>query len=148
MSSLYEVVPASVRHVKPISLQLRPQACVSLLNYGLHPRASLRRAFMGSFYAKTATLDGNPVAMWGAQGPAMSDHAMVWVAMGQSAMKYPLAILRRAREELRTIAHTCGDLYAHVSKDDPRAVLFAETLGFQSVEFDENVLTMLFAGRA
>lgn len=143
----YEIVPASVLHVKSLSARLRPAACATLQNLGIDVRQSLRRAFVSSPYCRTVLLDGRPEAMWGMQAPALSDRAVVWAALSDTAVKFPLAVVRRARNELASMKERVGTLYAAVSKDDQRAVLFARSLGFAPHDdSDPNVLVMAMGG--
>lgn len=148
MSDLYSVVPGSILHVKQISPSLRPAACLTLQGFGLEPRAALHRAFRASAYCRTAVLEGQPVAMWGSMGTALSDHATVWAALGQGAVRWPLAIVRRARDELSRMAERSGMLYAAIGKDDERAMLFAKTLGFVPAEIavPDGMIAMAFGG--
>jgi len=149
MSDLYTVVPGSVFHVKQLSRTLRPAACATLRQFGADPRRALHRAFIGSRTVRTALLDGFPAAMWGTTGPALCDHAFVWVALSQQAVRWPLAIVRRAREELAGMSGGLRCLYATVAPDDERAMLFARSLGFAPSAQDYEIpgLSLLeFAG--
>lgn len=141
----YTVVDASVRHVKPLSTILRPAACATLRAFGQDPRRALHRAFNSSSYCKTVLMDGQPGAMWGMHGTALSDHAFVWAAIGQNVVRFPLAIVRRARSELSVMRDKVGCLYATVQHGDARAFAFAQTLGFQKCDIEaENMTVMQF----
>lgn len=148
MSDLYAVVPGSILHVKPLSRTLRPAACMTLQAFGLDPRRSLRRAFAGSRYTRTAIVGGGPIAMWGIQGPALSDSAIAWLALSDQAAKWPLAIVRCARQELAQMRQRVDKIYATVLYGDERAMLFAKTLGFQACEGDvpDGMALMMFGG--
>lgn len=142
----YNVIAASVRHLKPLSQQLRPAACVTLQAFGLNPRRALQRAFFGSSYCRTAMMEGRPAAMWGTHGTALSDHALVWLALGEEVAKYPLAIVRLARAELLVMRDKAGPLYATIASEDSRAAVFARTLGFQPTGDDENGMSLMVFG--
>lgn len=131
MSDAYTVVAASVRHIKPLSMALRAGACATLRDFGADPRQALRRAYVDSFYCRTALIGGVPVAMWGAQGSLLSDHAVVWLALGHDAARHPLAVVRAARRELALMCATRDNLHAVISQDDAGALVFAESLGFR-----------------
>lgn len=130
----YEVVPGSIRHVKPLALSLRPASCAALRGFGQDPRRALLSAFTASSYARTAMIDGAPVAMWGTHGVLMSNQATIWAAFSKAATQFPLAIVRRARAELNAMAEGGNRLYAAVLKEDERAMLFAETIGFRQTD--------------
>lgn len=147
----YDVVPSSVRHIKPLSISLRPAACATLRAFGADPRRALHQVLRQSSYSRTAILDGLPVAMWGAAGAMLSDSLTVWAALGNDAVRFPLAIVRRARAELEKIGEHGTELRAMVATEDERAILFARTIGFaQSDEFEvpDGMLAMRFGGRA
>lgn len=148
--SLYHVVPASVRHIKPLAETLRPAACETLARFGLDARRGLLTTFRASRYRRTAIIQGRPVAMWGTHGGMLSDHAELWAAFTTEAVRFPLAIVRGARKELAALTEGGIWLYAKVSKDDEKALLFAETVGFR-VSSDliapEGMLGMAFGVR-
>lgn len=146
----YSVVDASIRHVKPLSKILRPASCATLKTFGQDPRKALHLAFMHSSHCKTVILDGQPAAMWGLQRVALSDHAFVWVAFGQNSIRFPLAIVRRAREELARLQEISGALYTTIERSDERALVFAETMGFRHRSFAESppgLFAMEFKGK-
>lgn len=128
----YEISPSCIRHVKPLARLLRPAACITLQSFGENVRRSLQQAYLSSSYSRTALVDGAPVAMWGIQGVLLMDYAIVWLAMSETITQRPLAVVRCAKRELETMSDRAGRLYARISKDDERARLFAETLGFRS----------------
>lgn len=136
MSDLYAIIPGSIRHVKPLARTLRPAACMTLQAFGQDPRKSLQRAFIGSHYSRTAIVGIEPIAMWGIQGPVLSDSAIAWLALSDKAAKWPLAIVRRARQELAQMQDRVDKIYATILLGDERAMLFAKTLGFQACDGD------------
>jgi hypothetical protein len=130
MAQLYEVVPASVRHVKALSQTFRPAACETLRYFSNDVRRGLHGAFRASFYSRTALIDGKPVAMWGLQGCLLNDSAVAWAALGDAAVRYPVAVVRRAMSELAQFLQDGTSLEANVAHDDKKAIRFARTLGF------------------
>lgn len=146
----YEVVQASVLHVKPLASCLRPAACITVQMFDLDVRQALRSTVRRATYARTALLDGHPVAMWGMEGPALSDRATAWAAFGEPAVRFPLAIMRRARSELGLMREKAGDLYAFVGRNDERALLFARSLGFEFVngEGEDPRFAVMMLGRS
>jgi hypothetical protein len=91
-------------------------------------------------------LKGRPEAMWGMQNATLSTHAVVWTALSDTAVRFPLAVVRRARDELALMAEKVSDLYATVGRDDDRAMVFARTLGFTIVEGDDPAMILLRFG--
>lgn len=145
--SFYEVVPASVLHVKPLCTNLRPVACSTLRAFGLDARESLRRAFASSNECWTVLWKDKPEAMWGVQGALLSDHVQVWVALSETAVRFPLAIVRKARAEMQRLSEQ-RILYATVFHGDERARLFARSIGFAPVESDDPDMSLMRYGAA
>lgn len=146
--AIYEIIPGSVRHIRALSNDARPAACMTLRQFGSDPRRALHHAFVQSQYVRTAMIGGKPAAMWGTGGNLLSQHAYIWATIGMGAVRYPLAVVRRARKELAELCSDGLELRATVIKEDDRALLFAETIGFRaSDEFaaPEGMLSMKFA---
>lgn len=130
MSQEYSVVPASVRHIRPMSSQLRAAACITLQDFGIDPRHALHRAFIASNYCRTAMMDGKPIAMWGVKSALLGDSAMVWLVLSDSVTKMPVSVVREARAELAKIMETTDEVAITVLTDDEAAIRFAIFLGF------------------
>lgn len=137
MSGAYTVVPASVRHLRPMSRQLRAAACITLQGFGLDPRAALHRAFLASSYCRTALQDGKPVAMWGVKSVMLGDTAAVWLVLSEAVTSMPVAIVREARAELARVMETKREVAITVLPDDEAAIRFAVFLGFHDRDNDD-----------
>ena len=130
----YTIEPASIRHVRPMSVRMRPEAAMALDGYGFNPRAALRRAFVASFHCRTAMMDGHPVAMWGAAGTLMGYQAYVWLVLSDEIRAMPRAILKEARADLESVMEDRPEIIATVLPDDEAAIRFARHLGFTGDE--------------
>lgn len=130
----YSIERASARHIRPMAAHLRAAACITLQGYGYNPRQALHRAFIASFYCRTALSNGRPVAMWGVTGTLMSDVAFVWLVLSQEITKIPLSITRDARRELAKIMENYDEIATTVLPDDEAAIQFAVHLGFHDRE--------------
>jgi hypothetical protein len=137
MTACHEIVPASIRHIRPMSRRLRVAACITLERFGQDPRRALHRAFIASNYCRTALIEGKPVAMWGVCGALMSNVASVWLVIAEDIVNLPLAIVREARAELAHVMNNYHELVTTVLPDDAAAVRFALYLGFQGGEEDD-----------
>jgi hypothetical protein len=122
----YTVVPASIRHIKLLDATLRGKEFL----FGTNSRRALRIAFLQSTYAKTALIDGKPVAMWGVMKSAMSDEGEAWAAFSQEAIKHPKAMIKDGRQEAIEMARHAGTLYAKINPADPKSEGFSRALGF------------------
>lgn len=127
---LYDIVPSSILHVRPMSRKMRAAACITLQGFGLQPREALRRAVRASPYCRTALVDGKPVAMWGVKETLLSDCAVVWLVLSQEIARLPTAIVREARAELDRVMQTRREIAITVLPDDDAAIRFAVYLGF------------------
>ena len=120
-----------------MSAGLRAAAFLTLQSYGQDPRKALFRAFLTSFYCRTALIDNRPVAMWGVAGSLLGETAFVWLVIAQDIVKLPLSIVREARDELARIMENYGEIATTVLPDDEAAVRFAVFFGFQGGGYND-----------
>lgn len=99
---------------------------------GLRSRVSLRLELMRSFYCRTAIMDGQPVAIWGAKGMSLSSHAVVWLALTDRVTSFPVSVVREARRALNHLLDSGMTVSAEIDSNDSRAMKFARALGFKS----------------
>lgn len=126
----YEVLPASVMHIRPMARAMRAASVITVEGFGYNPREALRRIFVSSFYCRTAVMDGKPVAMWGVCGSILGDEATVWLVLSNAIQALPKAIVREARAELAKVAENYRVVNTTVVPDDEVALRFAIFLGF------------------
>lgn len=137
----YSVVPASARHIRPMSAKLRAAACITLQGFGLEPRRALHRAFIASSYCRTALSDGKPIAMWGVKRTLLGDTGVVWLVLSEEVTHMPASIVREARAELAKIMEASHEVAATVLPDDAAAIRFAVHLGFHDRDNDDSSLS-------
>lgn len=136
MTEPFTIVPASVRHIRPMSACMRSAAAIALQGYGFNPREALRRALVSSFYCRTAMIDGKPAAMWGVAGTLLGVHAYVWLVLSPSIQRFPRALLRRSKAELAEVMADCREITTTVLPDDEASIRFALHLGFRGETAD------------
>ena len=134
MTADYTIVPSSIRHVKPMSSRMRAAGAIAVQSFGLVPREALHRAFMASYYCRTALKDEKPVAMWGVAAPIIGDAAAIWLVMAEDMDIPPLPIIRKARSELQLVTEAYPHVMATVLPDDRISVAFALFLGFRPTD--------------
>lgn len=137
----YQIVPASIRHIKPMAARLRAAACITLQGFGYEPRRALHRAFLASYYCRTAVLDGKPIAMWGTKSVLLGDEALVWLVLSDEVTKMPLSVVKEARAELAKIMDDYREVAITVLPDDEAAIRFAVFLGFHDRDNDDGHFT-------
>ena len=130
----YQIVQASILHVRPMAKVMRAAAAVALDGFGFDPRTALRRVLVASHHAKTALIDGKPVAMWGVVGSLLGDTAYVWLVLSDRICEMPLAVVKEARNALAVAAQSYPQIGATVLPDDERSVRFATFLGFEQAD--------------
>ena len=130
----YAVVPASIRHVRPMARQLRAAACITLQGFGLNAREALRRAYVASSYCRTAVADGKPIAMWGVKNTVLGDTGIVWLVLSEAVTRMPVAVVKEARAELAKMMERLSEIAITVLPDDIAAIRFAVALGFHDRE--------------
>lgn len=136
MTVAYSIVPASVRHIRPLSRSMRAAGCIAMAGFGVNARVGLRRAFVASPHCQTALIDGKPAAMWGVAGMLLGDSACAWLVLSEQVTRLPVAISREARKALRAAAMEYDEVLATVAPDDDEAVRFALHLGFRPATED------------
>jgi len=133
----FEIVPTSVRHIRPMARRMRGAVAVSLSGYGFDPRKALHRVVLDSAYCRTAKADGFPIAMWGIVAPALASTAYVWLVMSDEVAKMPRSVVVTAREELAAIMESYDEIATTVLPDDEAAIRFALYLGFHDDDEEE-----------
>lgn len=128
----YEIVPGSIRHIRPMSRAMRSAGAAAIEGFGFNPRAGLRRAFVASHHVRTALIDGRPVAIWGLAGSLLAHETTAWLVLSDEAGEMPIAIVREARQQLASAAQDYEEVVATVLPEDERSVRFAEFLGFKA----------------
>ncbi len=128
---IYDVVPTSIRHVKPMATRLRAGAALGLSRRGLDPRRTLHSMVTQSYICKTALIEGRPEAMWGLHGPLLSDAPYVWLALSERAASLSKAAVLEARRQLDEMAEGCSELVTGMIPTDRASIAFAVFLGFK-----------------
>lgn len=130
----YTIVASSIRHVKPMSRQMRAAGAIAMQPFGLDPRSALHQAFRMSLHCRTALLGERPVAMWGVAATLLGETAVIWLVMAQQTGIFPRAIVREARAELERVANSFPHVRMTVLPDDEASVRFAFCLGFRPTD--------------
>lgn len=137
----YSIVPASVRHVRPMAAQLRAAACITLQGFGLRPREALRRAYVASPHCRTALMDGKPIAMWGVKNTMLGNTGVVWLVLSEAVTHMPVAVVKEARAELAAVMERLDEIAITVLPDDEAAIRFAVYLGFHDRDNDDGQMS-------
>lgn len=134
MSPKFEIIEAKPFHCGQISRILRYEHQRQLMLLGISIHAQMRAIFDASYYRKAWMIDGKLAGLGGVEGSLMGSTGLIWMALSERAMRYPVAIVRTAREQLEAISVTKTELYTTVISDDPAAQRLAVFLGFQAAD--------------
>lgn len=130
MSPVFTIVEGKHKHCGRIARILRREQQEECLRRNISIHAEIRAMFDSSYFRKAWLIDGRIAGLGGVQGSMMSPTGLVWVALSQEAMKYPVAIVKEARHQLEEIMLTKIELTTSVSFHDEAAQRFAAFLGF------------------
>jgi hypothetical protein len=127
-----QIVPAKLWHCGAIARYLRVEHAAMLMRTNVPIHRELRATFDRSYYRRAAFVDGHLAAVWGCEGSAISSTGLLWLAMSQYAVKFPMAVLRHARREIDHLAKTKTELVTTLLPDDEPAYRLAIFLGFEA----------------
>ena len=115
-------------------LRLDQQKAIAVIGMSTHHE--MRDKFDQSTFRKAWLINGRLAAVGGVVGSRLSAFGLVWLAMSNEAMKYPLAVVKEARRQLAEAMETRQMLVTNILDGDEAAKRFAVFLGF--VPYDEN----------
>ena len=127
-----EITEAKLQHCGQITRLLRVEHAAMLLRMGVPIHRELRDSFHRSYYRRAAFVDGHLVAVWGCEGSLISSTGLLWLAMSQYAVKFPMAVLRYAKREIEHLGKTKTELVTTLLPDDEPAHRLAVFLGFEA----------------
>lgn len=136
MRPFVEVQDAKPWHCGQALRAMRPDHRRALDKLGAAQHRELRAIFDASIIRNACFADGKLAAVWGVTGTIASNMGYVWLVLTETALKYPIETLRRARQELAKIMETQTELATTVVADDPAAVRFALALGFHAKDWE------------
>lgn len=123
-------MPAEVGHIYRLADTLRPGDRREVLALCSNVRRAIRDVFRGSFYRRTALVDGEVAAVWGMGGPLLSDTAQVWMLTTPAVERVPVSYAKLARRGVLEMLAIKPRLEGLVAVDYPEAVGFLRLIGF------------------
>lgn len=129
-----QIIDAKPYHCGAMSRLLRYEHQRQLILMGLSVHAGLRATFDASYYRKAWMVDGRLSALWGIIGSTLGTEGLVWLAIAERATRYPLSIVKLARQQLEEISTLKAELFTTVISDDPAALRLAVFLGFRAAD--------------
>lgn len=129
--SRFEIVEAKSWHCGQIVRRLRWQHRSALAVLGVKSHHEIRHKFDDSAFRRAWLIDGQLAGLGGVTGPAIASEGMVWLALTDEAMDYPVAVAREARRQLDGLFVTKHRLFTFLASQDHDAMKFAMWLGFE-----------------
>lgn len=128
--SQFQIIEARPWHCGVMSRILRREQQAECLRRNVNIHRELRTMYQASYFRRAWTIDGRLAGLGGVKGSVLSPTGMIWVALSEEAMKYPIAIVKEARRQLDEIMRMQIELTTSVSYNDEAAQRFAVFLGF------------------
>lgn len=101
MKHTYEIVPATVDHLRIIARTLREGDRQEIVAAGEHPRRLIFSLWRESFVSRAGIVDGEVAAVWGCAGPLLSTVGEMWLVTAPAVERVPLAFAKEARAMIR-----------------------------------------------
>ena len=109
-------------------LRIEHQQAVAHLGFSLHHE--LRDRFDSSSFRRAWLIDGKLAALGGVTGGKMNGTGFLWLAISETARRYPVAIVKEARRQLAEIMLVKRELATTILNGDAAARRLAIYLGF------------------
>lgn len=133
----FSLVEAKPWHCGMMARLQRAKHTISMI--GLDPKEAhreIRQSFDASLIRRSWFIDGQLALIGGVIGSAVGAYGVVWLALADTATRYPLALTKMIRSQLDQIMVVKRLLICNVLVDDPAAERLAIFLGF--VPYDEH----------
>ena len=126
----FAVIQASRHHCGQMARKLRREHEEGSRAIGLGTHEGICVAFLMSSETRAWMIDGRLAAVGGLIDTFASSTGVIWLAVAQSATRYPVAMFKTAREWLRIFGQNKRVLRITVILADKPSIRFAESLGF------------------
>lgn len=126
----YSIIPAEPAHVSLLAESIREADRAEVEATGITPRRALWRSLRRSTIARTAFVDGEIAAMWGAGGSPLGTIGRPWLLTTPVVERVPLTFLRVTRAEVGMMLETYPRLLGLVDARYHRALRLLEVCGF------------------
>lgn len=137
MPRRYDVIPATIEHVRELANLLRPEDVDDIDSYRPGENASevLVECFRASTDVWAGMIDGKPACLFGALQPKyFVPIANPWFRGSERLRGHELAFLRLSRKYVKRLAAHYGELRNLVDANNAKAINWLEWLGFDVEE--------------
>lgn len=123
------LVVARADHIPLIAARMRPEDRAEIAaSGGYRPEEALRDSLAGSEFARTAFVDGEPLAMFGVW--AKGEMAIPWLLTTDAVCRYPLSFWKASKAIVRELREAYPVLAQFIDVRHVSALSWARRLGF------------------
>ncbi len=130
---VFEIRDAKLHDCGAMLRKLREGHREAIASLGFNAHRELRDRFEASHSRKVWMIDGEMAALGGVSGQALSGSGYIWLAVSQSAMRHPVAMVREAKRQIESLMLTRHELVTNIVPEDSHSLKFAMYLGFELV---------------
>lgn len=140
---IFEAIEPKAYHCGQMARIVRKEQAIGMIELGANPHRQLKMCFEGSPMRWAYARDGRLVGLGGIMSTLASAHGHLWMAVSNSAIDRPVAMIKEIRKLLREILAVKREIFTIVIKSDPASVRFAEFFGFKPIEdLDGGIMIM------
>src|SRR6516162_9206226 len=129
----FDLIEAKTWHCGMMIRMLRREQKEAMAAIGVDSHRELRAAFDDSAYRRAWLIDGKIVGIGGVSGPMLSPVGLIWLALSNKAVKYPLALVKLLRQQIDEVMETKRTLLTTILSGDEASERFAVFMGFVPV---------------
>jgi hypothetical protein len=126
----YEIRAATLADIRALVRTARPLDRAEVEGWGLCWKHTLHALYRDSATKRVALVDGEVAAIWGVQGPVMSDDAAPWLFTTPAVERAKLAFFRETKREIEAMLVTHRRLRAYVLASYEQSLRFFHAMGF------------------
>lgn len=126
----FSIIPARPWHCGQMVRLLRHEHRNAIARLGVDSHRELRHRFETSAFRRAWLIDGRLAALGGVTGGTLCATGFLWLALSETARRYPVAIVKEARRQLAEIMLVKRELATTILDGDAAAQRLAIFLGF------------------
>lgn len=126
----FEIIEGRPWHCGQIARTMRREHREAVACLGIDSHREISQRFEVSAFRRAWLIDGKLAALGGITGSAISGTGFLWLALSESATRYPVAIIKEARRQLDEILTVKNEIVTTILDMDEPARRMAIFLGF------------------
>lgn len=130
----FTIIEARPWHCGQMTRLMRLEHQKAIAMIGIDSHRELRARFDASAFRRAWLINGKLAALGGVTGSRLEPSGMVWLALSNETLHYPLEIVREARRQLDEIMILKRELITLILDGDESSRRFAVFLGFHAAQ--------------